>query len=194
MVIPGSAKVDPACAICSAPAVQRSCHSQIQTADLTPVLSLYSSWVRRRARDYILAYFHLISEPCKDAYSMHLDTIKATCFAHYNAPPTAAHYASAERDYRTSIDLAWTLAVKRYPEVLNYFYSLVQVSLPDDDDPAVKCPPMDRLGDLRHSRRRVVGPRNEAPTPNFPFPPLPPHAGHWQTPPSSPRTYGPGHM
>ncbi|TQW07819.1 hypothetical protein IF2G_04980 [Cordyceps javanica] len=182
MVIPGSAKVDPASV------------AQAEERYFKPTYMDVRSWVRRRARDYILAYFHLISEPCKDAYSMHLDTIKATCFAHYNAPPTAAHYASAERDYRTSIDLAWTLAVKRYPEVLNYFYSLVQVSLPDDDDPAVKCPPMDRLGDLRHSRRRVVGPRNEAPTPNFPFPPLPPHAGHWQTPPSSPRTYGPGHM
>lgn len=165
--------------------------------------------MRQRAKDYILAYFHLISEPCKDAYAMHLDAIKETLKAR-KAAPTPDVFARAESEYRRNIDRAWSLAVRRYPEVLGYFYSLVHVSLPADRDVAVMHPPMDRLGDLKHAQRRMLMPQHEAPTPSFPMPPLPPppkfaapppkfapppppafapNAAQWQTPPPSPPNY-----
>ncbi|KAJ6780984.1 hypothetical protein PWT90_07723 [Aphanocladium album] len=207
MPTPGSHKVDPACAICSAPAdCECGCEAhalevainQAEDRYLKPTFVDVRSWVRRRARDYILAYFHIISEPCKDAYSEHLDTIKATCYAQYHCPPTPAHFRRAEAEYRCNIDRAWSLAVKRYPEVLDYFYSLVHVSLPDDDDPAVRRPPLDRLADLEHAERRALVPRYDAPQePKFPVPAVPPgsaaaraHAARWHpgqpTPPASP--------
>lgn len=215
MVPAGSAMVDPACAICIAPAGER-CGCEANALELAiaqaedryfkPTCIDVRSWVRRRARDYILAYFHLISEPCKDAHSVYLNMIQATSFAHYNAPPTPAQYAYAEAEYRRNINRAWSIAVKRYPEVLDYFYSLVHVTLPDDDDPSVIAPPMDRLNDLRGTQRRVlVGPRHEPAAPRFPMPPMagaglpphpvppmPPHPVPWPTPPPSPHMFPPG--
>jgi hypothetical protein len=43
--------------------------------------------------------------------------------------------------------------VQRYPEVLEYFYSLVHMSLPDEDDVAVKDPPLSALSGARKRQR-----------------------------------------
>lgn len=173
------------------------------------------SWVRRNARDYILGYFHTLSEPCKDAYALHLDTIKSTCIARSgsgtgsgnNNNNSNVHVARARAEYRRNIDRAWALAVKRYPDVLNHFYSLVRITLPNDDDPVMKrVPGIHRppKGDTRHRadhRKPSVRSRcGQTPTsPQFPVPPAPrgasskgppapppPRAAYWQTPPPSP--------
>jgi hypothetical protein len=44
--------------------------------------------------------------------------------------------------------------VQRYPEVLEYFYSLVEMSLPNDDDVAVRDPPLSALSGARKQRQR----------------------------------------
>ncbi|KAM3526278.1 hypothetical protein NHJ13051_003534 [Beauveria bassiana] len=238
----GTAKVDPACAVCQAPASQLcGCEahalevalSQAEDLYLPPAMRNVRSWVRRNARDYILGHFHTLSEPCKDAYALHLDTIKATCLArsgpsspgpgsgnnnnNNNNNSTNVHVARARAEYRRNIDRAWALAVKRYPEVLNHFYSLVRITLPGDDDPAMKrVPGFDRppkAGDKRHRADRRKPPARSRyghtqPSPQFPappqfpmtptsskappqmpqMPPPPPHVAHWQTPPPSPLT------
>ncbi|KAM3515238.1 hypothetical protein MY11210_001131 [Beauveria gryllotalpidicola] len=210
-----TAQVDPACAVCQAPASQLcGCEahalevalSQAEDQYFPPTIRHVRSWVRRNARDYILGYFHTLSEPCKDAYALHLDTIKATCLAR-SGPSSSGpsspgnnnnnnnnninininvHVARARAEYRRNIDRAWALAVKRYPEVLNHFYSLVCVSLPDDDDPVLKrVPGLDRPpkgGDTRHRphhhRKPPVRSRcgHAPPSPPFPAPPIPPGA------------------
>ncbi|KAM3510081.1 hypothetical protein MY10362_000220 [Beauveria mimosiformis] len=215
----GTAKVDPACAVCQAPASQRcGCEAHALEVALSQAEDLYfpptmrdvRSWVRRNARDYILGYFHTLSEPCKDAYALHLDTIKATCIArsgpsspgsgsgsgsNNNNNNTNVHVARARAEYRRNIDRAWALAVKRYPEVLNHFYSLVRITLPKDDDAVMKrVPGFDRPpnkgGDPRHRADRRKPPvrsryGHTPPSPQFSMTP-PPHMAHWQTPPPSP--------
>lgn len=52
---------------------------------------------------------------------------------------------------KRGVDEDWQTSVQRYPEVLQYFYSLVELSLPGDDDPMVKDPP---LSALRHATLR----------------------------------------
>lgn len=44
--------------------------------------------------------------------------------------------------------------MQRYPEVLEYFYSLVEMSLPSDDDVAVRDPPLSALSGARKQRQR----------------------------------------
>lgn len=44
--------------------------------------------------------------------------------------------------------------MQRYPEVLEYFYSLVEMSLPNDDDVAVRDPPLSALSGARKQRQR----------------------------------------
>lgn len=56
---------------------------------------------------------------------------------------------------KRGIDDDWRASVQRYPEVLEYFYSLVDWKLPSDDDAAVRDPPLSALGGARKSSHRV---------------------------------------
>lgn len=107
--------------------------------------SIYSdirSWVRAHAQDYILEYFRQLAERRKTAHSAHLDHITAHAFYHYNAPPHPNQIAEAQATLKRGIDEDWQASVQRYPEVLEYFYSLIELTLPADDEAAVKNPPL----------------------------------------------------
>ena len=49
--------------------------------------------------------------------------------------------AEAQTDLKRGIDADWRVSVLRYPEILDYFYSLVEVKLPDPRSPRVVQPP-----------------------------------------------------
>lgn len=44
--------------------------------------------------------------------------------------------------------------MQRYPEVLEYFYGLVDLNLPSDDEPGVRDPPLSALGGVGVGRER----------------------------------------
>ncbi len=44
--------------------------------------------------------------------------------------------------------------MQRYPEVLEYFYSLIEMNLPDENDVAVRDPPLSALSGARKVRVR----------------------------------------
>ena len=44
--------------------------------------------------------------------------------------------------------------MQRYPEVLEYFYGLVDLNLPSDDEPGVRDPPLSALGGVAVGRER----------------------------------------
>lgn len=122
-------------------------------SSLTVMLSC-SAWVRSHAQDYILRYFRLLTEKRKTAHSAHLDHLTAHAYHHYNAPPAPQAIQEAHANLKRGIDADWQASVARYPEVLAYFYSLVELHLPAEDDPVVCDPPLGALQPSRKSRRR----------------------------------------
>lgn len=54
--------------------------------------------------------------------------------------------AEAHAEFKRGIDLDWRASVLRYPEVLDYFYSLVKLKLPSEGDPSVVEPPFAAAG------------------------------------------------
>ena len=52
-----------------------------------------------------------------------------------------AQIADAHAELKRGIDTDWRASVLRYPEVLDYFYSLIEIRLPDDRSPQVAEPP-----------------------------------------------------
>ena len=116
-----------------------------------------SSWVRAHAQDYILEYFRQLSEQRKRAHSSHLDRITAHAYYHYNAPPHPDQLSQAQNALKRGIDEDWQASVQRYPEVLQYFYGLVELTLPADDEPSVKEPPLGALTGHRKAQRRGSG-------------------------------------
>jgi hypothetical protein len=57
-------------------------------------------------------------------------------------------------ELKRGIDDDWKASVQRYPEVLEYFYGLVDLNLPSDDEPGVKDPPLSALGGVGVGRER----------------------------------------
>lgn len=85
---------------------------------------LNRAWVRSHAQDYILEYFRLLTDRRKQAHQAHLDRITHLAYQYYNAPPHPAEIADAQAMLKRGIDEDWQSSVQRYPEVLEYFYSL----------------------------------------------------------------------
>ncbi|PHH70177.1 hypothetical protein CDD82_7291 [Ophiocordyceps australis] len=85
----------------------------------------------------------------------------------YNAPPHPSQIADAQAVLKRGIDEDWQASVQRYPEVLEYYFALVELVLPADDDAAVKDPPLSALSGNRKATRRIadVSTTTTAPSP-----------------------------
>lgn len=114
--------------------------------------------MRAHAQDYILEYFRLLTERRKAAHAAHLERINHHAYHYYHAPPHPNEIVAAQAQLKRGIDEDWQASVQRYPEVLEYFYSLVELTLPPDSDPAVKDPPLSALSGSRKGSRRSNGP------------------------------------
>lgn len=121
-----------------------------------------SSWVRAHAQDYILHYFSMLRTRRKTVHADQIALITDRAFHYYHAPPHPSEIAAADAELKRGIDDDWKASVQRYPEVLEYFYGLVDLSLPSDSEPGVRDPPLSALsggkGRVRvRSRVRVSG-------------------------------------
>lgn len=190
--------MDPDCAICHAPATHacdceaKGLEAAVQHAEHKMMQSVYNeirTWVRAHAQDYILEYFRLLTERRKAAHSVHMEQLTATAYHYYHAPPHPSEIQAAQATLKRGIDEDWQSSVQRYPEVLEYFFGLVEMQLPPEDDTAVKDPPLSAMnGAARKAQRRssTIAPdsaqeravRNSRRTP----PPPPPPAIERRTP------------
>lgn len=80
---------------------------------------------------------------------MHLAHLTDRAAYFYGTRPHPTEIAAANAELKRGIDEDWRASVQRYPEVLEYFYSLVTFTLPRDDDSAVKDPPLSALSGAR---------------------------------------------
>lgn len=123
---------------------------------------VYRSWVRAHAQDYILDYFSHLTNRRKEAHAAHIHRITERASYYYHARPHPTEIAAADAELKRGIDEDWRTSVQRYPEVLEYFYSLIDLNLPSDDEAAVRDPPLSALtgGSGRKVRLRepVVSP------------------------------------
>lgn len=153
------------------------------------MLMLYSDrkWVRGHAQDYILEYFRTLAERRKTAHSNHLDNITAQAYYHYQAPPHPKQISDANASLKRGIDEDWQASVDRYPEVLEYFFSLVELTLPADDEECITDPPLNAPANNNNTRKanRRSGP------PEGHGPPQITMGGHGAPPPHAPAQIGP---
>ncbi|KFX97948.1 hypothetical protein V497_00823 [Pseudogymnoascus sp. VKM F-4516 (FW-969)] len=150
--------MDPDCAICSSPALaQCDCEAkgldtavrQAETRMMTTFFSDIRAWVRGHAQDYILTYFNVLTARRRESHAMHLAHLTERALYYYGTRPHPTEIAAANAELKRGIDEDWRASVQRYPEVLEYFYSLVTFTLPPDNDSAVKDPPLSALTGAR---------------------------------------------
>lgn len=114
------------------------------------------TWVRGHAQDYILSYFSMLTTRRKDLHATSIHRITERAAYYYNARPHPSEIAAVDAELKRGIDEDWKASVQRYPEVLEYFYGLVDLNLPGDDDPGVRDPPLSALGGGGGGRERKV--------------------------------------
>ncbi len=146
--------VDPDCAICSAPAHQKcSCEAsgldaavrQAESKFLTSHFQSIREWVRLRAQDYILNYYELLIKRRREAHEAHLRGLEERAMYYWGSRPHPEELRQAMESLKRGCDEDWKGAVQRYPEVLEYYFSLVQFQLPPDDALEVRDPPLSAL-------------------------------------------------
>ncbi|KAF3040536.1 hypothetical protein E8E12_008717 [Didymella heteroderae] len=155
----------PNCAICSAPSHAGClCESerlqialdQAESRAMDNRLADIREWVLAHARHHIQLAFQRLTTIRQHAQTAYLNSLP-----HYDvymrfsgAPPIhplaiaqlQSQIAEAHAEFKRGIDLDWRASVLRYPEVLDYFYSLVDLSPPADDDRKVLQPPFAAAG------------------------------------------------
>lgn len=154
---PQPLSMDPNCSICHLP-FSSSCDCETKAMEVAfrqaenkVMKSVYRdirAWVRGHAQGFVWGEF--------SKYKQEVES--------------DGHEEQAEEDVtgrepskQEKINERWQTAVQSYPETLEYFYSLVQLSVPADNDPAVKDLPWSTLNGARRKR-------GSSPSP----PPLPP--------------------
>lgn len=170
------------------------------------------------ARQHVLNAFERLTSNRKQTHSAYLASLPHyDVYMRYSGrPPIHPMYlaqltsqiADANADLKRGIDADWRASVLRYPEVLDYFYSLVELRTPDDRSMLVVEPPFaaagyadrgyteqsrlviekkkkkrrDREGSIPPERRSALGRVMHGPPP-VPTPPL--QHGVYHRPPGS---------
>ncbi|KAI9833764.1 MAG: hypothetical protein M1819_003497 [Sarea resinae] len=153
---------EPNCAICNAPPqAQCPCEADglkiaVQDAErrvMEPVLAEVRDWVIRHARNHVLRSFNSLQSHRRAQHSAYVSSLQQAAYYHYAAPnPTLLQ--AAEMELQCGIDEDWRRSVQTYPEVLDYFYNLVDLVLPGDNSVEVTDPPLDGRTRVRRGRRR----------------------------------------
>ncbi|KAL1616642.1 hypothetical protein SLS56_011324 [Neofusicoccum ribis] len=157
----------PSCAICGNPAPRgQECPCEAERLELAVKqaesramdarLHEIRDWVISHARAHILQLFERLSSARRVAHTAYLSSLPFySIYVQYAGQPplhpTALHQlqvqiAEAHAELKRGVDADWRASVLRYPEVLDYFYSLVDLHLPSERDPSVARPPFAAAG------------------------------------------------
>ncbi|KAI7539706.1 hypothetical protein KC331_g9596 [Hortaea werneckii] len=164
-----SGDIDPSCAICGAPPFPECPHeSQRLELALDQAQQRWSGmrtireWVLNHARDQVISTFHQLRGARYQAHLAYLQSLPCfTLYYRYNgAPPIHptqlqllhSQIQQANMLFKQGVDEDWRRSCLRYPEVLDYYFDLVQFQVPSDRDPAIVDP---RFGATANERPRI---------------------------------------
>jgi hypothetical protein len=107
-------------------------------------LTSYRQWVIQHTRDKILKIFSRLSETRKKTHSEYLASLpNYDIYMRYSGrPPINPLYIAnlqsqiqeAHEELKRGIDADWRVALLRYPEGLDYYYSLAKLDIPEESD------------------------------------------------------------
>ncbi|GAB7366204.1 hypothetical protein MBLNU230_g7764t1 [Neophaeotheca triangularis] len=171
--------VQASCAICGAPAYPECPHEgrSLELA-LDQAYQRWTDrhknqvrdWVLNHARNSVLNTFNQLRDMRLQQRQTHLQRLPYySLYTQYNgAPPLPAHeiqhlqlqFAHADSTLRRAIDEDWRLSCLKYPQVLDYFFGLLEVEFPAQEDERVRRPVFGREAVERPQmaeQRRVRG-------------------------------------
>ena len=116
----------------------------------TEIAIIRSDWVLNHARNQIIATFHQLRAIRVETHHQYLQTLPYyTLYTRYNGQPplqpadlqlVRAQIHQATQLLQAGVDQDWRASCLRYPEVLDYYFGLVQIDFPGDADPTIVDP------------------------------------------------------
>jgi hypothetical protein len=98
-------------------------------------MNVNRAWVREHSQNYFIAKFRILWNVRREAYLMKVEELTERAQYYYNAPPHPSEIASATEEFRKLANRDWKTCVAMYPKTVDYFFSLVDMNLPDDKVP-----------------------------------------------------------
>ena len=96
--------------------------------------------MRSHAQDFILEHFRTLVKKRQAVYAAHMARMRARSFHYFHAEPHPSEIALGDTQLKHGVNNDWKVSLQLYPEVIDYFFSVVGVTVPDDDEPAVRNP------------------------------------------------------
>lgn len=149
--------IEASCAICGAPPFPECPHEgeRLQLA-LGQAMERWAGverireWVLNHARNQIITTFQQLRAMRVEAHRNYIQTLPYyTLYQRYNGHPPMERAQlqimhnqihQANSTLRQGIDQDWRTSCLRYPEVLDYYFSLVDVDFPRDSDSVIQQP------------------------------------------------------
>ncbi|KAH0369877.1 hypothetical protein KCU65_g3018, partial [Aureobasidium melanogenum] len=204
-------QAEASCAVCGAPpskkcqhederlkrALDEASHRWMACIEMRQI----RHWVLSHAREWIIHTFNQMVDIRKQQYEAHLATIPyyELYKIYAGRPPISppkmhelrVQMSTAQGAYQRGIDEDWKNSLQRYPEVLDYYFNLVEFKLPGEKSVAVQEPVFGGRVDPEMKRRESKGRKGMMQPP----PPMP--GGAFMMPPGEPPHMpgpGPGRM
>ncbi|KAF2170021.1 hypothetical protein M409DRAFT_64404 [Zasmidium cellare ATCC 36951] len=173
----GPVEVEASCAICGAPPFPECPHEgQRLELALNQAMERWEGyqrirdWILNHARNQIITTFHALRSMRMEAHRNYLQTLPYyTLYHRYNGRPPLqpaqlqlihSQIEQANTILQQGVDQDWRTSCLRYPEVLDYYFGLVEFGLPSDKAPAIREP---RFGaPAKEGARKAVKERRES--------------------------------
>ncbi|KAI0183576.1 hypothetical protein EV127DRAFT_414010 [Xylaria flabelliformis] len=147
-------RMDPDCAICHAPiALECDCEAKgleaaVQTAEIRMMAPIYSEiriWVREHAEKFVMGRLaNSTSQPCEAESLQPQESKKVIGSAEIQDD------VLSQQERRGALEAS----LEQYSRAVEYFFGLAELTLPAEEDPAVKDPPLSALSGSTRRRRR----------------------------------------
>lgn len=165
----GLQEVDPSCAICGSHQYPE-CPHESESLQLAvnqafgrwTGLKKVREWALNRARNEILSIFQELKSQRYQAHQAYLQTIPCySLYQRFHGRPPVSQFqlqslqqqiSHAQEIYKAGVNEDWRRSCMKYPDVLDYFFALIDIDFPDDDDDSMKKP---RFGKARRIRARA---------------------------------------
>ncbi|KAF2725930.1 hypothetical protein K431DRAFT_280663 [Polychaeton citri CBS 116435] len=177
MIMGAPADIEAACAICGFNGYPE-CPHEGQRLELAMDQALerwagvqdIRDWVLNHARNQVIQTFQRLKAQRVEQHNAYLQTLPCYSLYHqYNGHPPmhpfqlqALHnqISQANAIFKQGVDEDWRRSCMRYPDVLDYYFSMVTVNFPEDKDPAVRNPvfgqPLERTRKIKARRDEEV--------------------------------------
>lgn len=125
---------------------------------------LCREWVLNHARVKIINTFQELKRSRIEAHFAYLECLPCyTVYKHWNGNPPIDHtqlmilkneISRANDIFKRGLDEDWRRSCMRYPEVLDYYFSLIRFTIPREDDPLMRNPRFGQQKKIVHTRVR----------------------------------------